>query len=92
MRVQPGDILRIRLFNELPPNRSDALFDQDLPQQLNTTNFHPHGSHVSPDGISDNIFRVMQPGQSYDIEIAIPDDHTPGTYWYHPHHYGGADI
>jgi FtsP/CotA-like multicopper oxidase with cupredoxin domain len=92
LRVQPGDTLRIRLNNDLPPNRSDALFDQDLPQQLNATNFHFHGSHVSPDGISDNIFRVMQPGQSYDIEIDIPDDHTMGTYWYHPHHHGGADI
>src|SRR5215207_2459159 len=71
LRVQPGDTLRIRLNNDLPPNRSDALFDQDLPQQLNTTNFHFHGSHVSPDGISDNIFRVMDPGQSSDIQIAI---------------------
>jgi FtsP/CotA-like multicopper oxidase with cupredoxin domain len=92
LRVQPGDTLRIQLINALPPNRSDVLFDQDLPQQLNTTNFHFHGSHVSPDGISDNIFRVMQPGETYDIEIAIPDDHTRGTYWYHPHHHGGADI
>jgi FtsP/CotA-like multicopper oxidase with cupredoxin domain len=92
LRVQPGDTLRIKLSNDLPPNRSDPLAYPDLPQQLNTTNFHFHGSHVSPDGISDNIFRVMQPGQSYDIEIAIPDDHTRGTYWYHPHHHGGADI
>jgi FtsP/CotA-like multicopper oxidase with cupredoxin domain len=92
LRVQPGDTLGIQLINALPPNRSDVLFDQDLPQQLNTTNFHFHGSHVSPDGISDNIFRVMQPGETYDIEIAIPDDHTRGTYWYHPHHHGGADI
>ena len=92
LRLQPGDTLRIRLVNDLPPNRSDALFDQDLPQQLNTTNFHFHGSHVSPEGISDNIFRIMHPGQSYDIEIAIPADHTQGTYWYHPHHHGGADI
>ena len=51
---------------------------QDLPHQLNTTNFHFHGSHVSPEGISDNIFRDMRTGQSYEIEIAIPDDHTPG--------------
>jgi FtsP/CotA-like multicopper oxidase with cupredoxin domain len=92
LRVQPGDTLRIRLHNELPPNRVEAPLDEDLPHLLNTTNFHFHGSHVSPEGISDNIFRVMEPGQSYDIEIAIPDDHTRGTYWYHPHHHGGADI
>jgi hypothetical protein len=34
----------------------------------------------------------MEPGQSYDIEIAIPEDHTGGTYWYHPHKHGSADV
>jgi FtsP/CotA-like multicopper oxidase with cupredoxin domain len=34
----------------------------------------------------------MEPGESYDIEIAIPADHTRGTYWYHPHHHGSADM
>jgi multicopper oxidase len=29
---------------------------------------------------------AMVPGKSYDIEIALPADHTRGTYWYHPHH------
>lgn len=92
LRVQPGDTLRIRLINNLPPNREVPLVYQDLPQLLNTTNFHSHGMHVSPQGISDNVFRMMEPGESYDIEIAIPDDHPRGTYWYHPHHHGGADV
>jgi FtsP/CotA-like multicopper oxidase with cupredoxin domain len=48
--------------------------------------------HVSPEGISDNIFRVMEPGHGYDIETTIPEDHPRGTYWYHPHKHGGADI
>ena len=43
-------------------------------------------------GIADNVMRSMEPGKSYDVEIAIPGDHTRGTYWYHPHHHGGADI
>ena len=34
----------------------------------------------------------MEPGQSYDIEIAVPRDHPRGTYWYHPHHHGSADV
>jgi FtsP/CotA-like multicopper oxidase with cupredoxin domain len=34
----------------------------------------------------------MEPGGSYDIEIAIPADHVPGTNWYHPHHHGSADV
>ncbi len=49
-------------------------------------------AHVNPGGLSDNVFRSMEPGQAYDIEIAIPTDHTAGTYWYHPHQHGSADI
>ncbi len=92
LRVRPGDVLRIRLINDLPPNPDAVPLDMALPHHFNTTNFHLHGSHVSPGGIADNIFRSMEPGQSYDIEVAIPSDHTRGTYWYHPHHHGGADV
>jgi FtsP/CotA-like multicopper oxidase with cupredoxin domain len=92
LRVRPGDVLRIRLINDLPPNPDPVPADMALPHHFNTTNFHFHGSHVSPSGISDNIFRSMEPGQSYDIEIAIPGDHTRGTCWYHPHHHGSADV
>jgi FtsP/CotA-like multicopper oxidase with cupredoxin domain len=92
LRVRPGDVLRIRLVNDLPPNPDPVPLNMALPHHFNTTNFHFHGSHVSPGGISDNIFRSMEPGQSYDIEIAIPGDHPSGTYWYHPHHHGSADV
>jgi len=90
--LKRGDVLRINLINELPPNRDPAPANIDQPHQVNTTNLHFHGSHVSPSGISDNVMRSMEPGQSYEIEIALPEDHTAGTYWYHPHHHGGADI
>lgn len=92
LRLRPGDVLRIRLVNALPPNADPVPLDMMLPHHFNTTNFHLHGLHVSPDGLSDNIFRSMEPGQSYDIEVAIPNDHTRGTYWYHPHHHGSADV
>jgi FtsP/CotA-like multicopper oxidase with cupredoxin domain len=92
LRLRRGDILRIRLVNDLPPNRDPMPANIDQPHHLNTTNLHLHGSHVSPSGIADNVMRSMEPGQSYDIEIAIPADHTAGTYWYHPHHHGGADV
>jgi FtsP/CotA-like multicopper oxidase with cupredoxin domain len=92
LRVRPGDVLRIKLINDLPPNREPAPVVHSLPHQFNTTNFHSHGMHVSPSGIADNVMRVMEPGQSYDIEIAIPADHVPGTNWYHPHMHGSADV
>jgi FtsP/CotA-like multicopper oxidase with cupredoxin domain len=92
LRLKPGDVLRIELINDMPPNRDQAPIDHLLPHQFNTTNFHSHGLHVSPSGISDNVMRMMEPGESYDIEIAIPSDHIPGTNWYHPHAHGSADV
>ncbi len=92
LRVRPGDVLRIRLVNDLPPNPDPVPVDMSLPHHFNTTNFHFHGAHVSPSENADNVFRSMEPGQSYEIEIAIPHDHPRGTYWYHPHHHGSADV
>ena len=34
----------------------------------------------------------MEPGSTYESEVVFPADHTAGTYWYHPHHHGGADV
>jgi FtsP/CotA-like multicopper oxidase with cupredoxin domain len=92
LRVKPGDVLRIKLINDMPPNRDPTPIIHSLPHQFNMTNLHSHGLHVSPSGISDNVMRMMKPGKSYDIEIAIPADHIPGTNWYHPHAHGSAAV
>ena len=92
LRMKPGETLKIRLINDLPPNRDIAPSITSYPHQFNNTNLHFHGAHCSPSGIADNVMRLMEPGKSYDIEIALPADHTRGTYWYHPHFHGSADI
>jgi FtsP/CotA-like multicopper oxidase with cupredoxin domain len=92
LRMKPGETLKIRLVNDLPPNRDLVPSNPSYPHQLSVTNFHFHGAHCSPGGIADNVMRSMPPGQSYDIEITLPPDHTRGTYWYHPHHHGSADV
>lgn len=92
LRMKPGETLKVRLANDLPPNRDWMPKDITRPHQFNNTNFHFHGSHCSPSGIADNVMRTMLPGKAYDIEIALPADHTRGTYWYHPHHHGSADV
>jgi FtsP/CotA-like multicopper oxidase with cupredoxin domain len=92
LRMQPGETLKIRLINDLPPNRDIVPSNPSFPHQLNNTNFHFHGAHCSPSGIADNVMRSMAPGKSYDIEITLPEDHTRGTCWYHPHHHGSADV
>jgi FtsP/CotA-like multicopper oxidase with cupredoxin domain len=72
LRVRPGDTIRAAMTNGL-----------DAP-----TNLHVHGLHVSPEGNGDNPFVSIAPGESFDYEFVLPDDHPPGTYWYHPHHHG----
>jgi FtsP/CotA-like multicopper oxidase with cupredoxin domain len=92
LRVKPGDVLRIDLINDLPPDRDPMPELIATPHRFNTTNFHSHGLHVSPSGIADNVMRMMEPGKSHDIEIAIPKDHISGTNWYHPHAHGSANV
>ena len=92
LRMKPGETLKIRLTNDLPPNRDIRPSNPSHPHQFNNTNFHFHGAHCSPSGIADNVMRSMVPGKSYDVEVALPEDHTRGTYWYHPHHHGSADV
>jgi len=87
-RVYPGDTLRIRLNNQLPPNSDQDSTDQgNYPQRVNTTNLHTHGLNVSPKGSSDNVLRSILPGESFDYEIIVPKNHSSGTHWYHPHHH-----
>ncbi|QDU61750.1 Blue copper oxidase CueO precursor [Planctomycetes bacterium Pan216] len=72
LQANPGDTMRINVVN-------------DLPQQ---TNLHTHGLHVSPLGNSDNVLIQIDPGESFQYEFDIPDDHPDGTHWYHPHRHG----
>ena len=72
LRLRPGDRLQIKLVNRL-----------DAP-----TNLHVHGLHVSPEGNGDNVFVTVDPGESFDYDYRLPEDHPPGVFWYHPHHHG----
>src|SRR5262245_6984845 len=92
LRMKPGETLKIRLTNDFPPNRDLVPQNLSHPHQFNNTNFHFHGAHCSPSGIADNVMRWMVPGKAYDIQIPLPAHHTRGTYWYHPHHHGSADV
>lgn len=69
LRLRPGDRLELDLVNELPE----------------ITNLHFHGLHVSPEGISDNVFIVIEPGATQHYTVVIPENHPTGTFWYHTH-------
>src|SRR5260370_14594227 len=88
LSVKPGDTLSIDLVNDLPANPKVQRMGF-FPHDPYTINLHTHGLSVSPLGISDNIFRQMEPGGTHNpIEIKIPADHPSGPYWYHPHKHG----
>lgn len=72
--VCPGDDLTVHVANAM---------GTDEP-----TNLHVHGLHVSPQGNGDNVFLEIPPGGSQTYHYAIPADHDPGSFWYHPHLHG----
>ena len=74
LHVKPGERMVVYYVNKL-----------DQP-----TNIHFHGLHVSPLGSSDNIFRVIGPGETAKYVLDIPIDHARGTFWYHSHLHGLA--
>lgn len=97
-RLKPGDQLRVNLRNELPPNLEADIctFGDDdahvAPNEPNTTNMHFHGLHVSPKGISDNVYLQVQPFETQGYVVDIPENHSVGTFWYHPHRHGSVAI
>lgn len=67
--------------------------------QVNTTNLHIHGLHVSPALGQDNVLEVNvypegEPGKNssflYDYEVSSM--HAGGTHWYHAHWHGSSSV
>ena len=58
-RLRAGDILTVRLHNQLPQE----------------TNLHFHGLNVSPLNNGDNVFLHIAPGQTFTYQIKIPEKH-----------------
>lgn len=72
LHLHPGDTLDLSLVNNLDE----------------FTNLHFHGLHVSPSGNSDNVFLHVEPGETQQYHVEIPEDHEPGLFWYHSHAHG----
>lgn len=89
---------------EVCNNPHDTFGGSPLPDKFNCTNLHTHGMHVSPSGNADNILVVVPPvpyknskssslsPNPRQIKIEIPKNHSPGTYWYHPHVHGSTGV
>ena len=91
LRVNPGDSIQIDLINNFPQNPDIQRLGQ-FPKDPFTTNIHTHGLTVLTDGISDNVFRRMEPQTTNPVQVDIPADHQSGTFWYHPHKHGSVSF
>jgi FtsP/CotA-like multicopper oxidase with cupredoxin domain len=56
------------------------------------TNIHFHGTNAAPVcGQDEVVHTLIQPGQSFDYNVQIPQNEPPGLYWYHPHPHGFSE-
>ena len=95
LHVKPGDTFTLNLTNRVPKGTvmetvktacgESVVFDSSL-------NLHFHGALVSPACQSDDVVdTVINSGDTFQYNIAIPVDEPPGMYWYHPHLHGLAE-
>ncbi|WCM90284.1 multicopper oxidase family protein [Acidovorax sp. NCPPB 3576] len=94
LEIRPGDTIRIRLNNQLPPDPSCTTFADGVntPHCFNGTNLHTHGLWVNPAGNGDNVLISINPTVSFEYEYNIPSDHPAGTFWYHTHRHGSTAL
>lgn len=74
IRTRPGGVIKLTLDN----------------QMSEVTTLHFHGMQVSPLDHGDNIFHLIQPGEQWEYELVLPDNHPEGMYWYHSHFNKGS--
>lgn len=90
--VKPGDELRIRHINNMPPEPPMPHHNINHPHGFNDINLHTHGWNTSPMGNEDNVLLVTRPGEVFENEHFLGADHPGGTYWYHPHKHGSTAL
>jgi FtsP/CotA-like multicopper oxidase with cupredoxin domain len=93
--VKPGNTMYITVRNGLPPSGMPCPMPHSNTinsGMFNISNLHTHGLHVSPSGVSDNVFIEICPGVAQNYVIHIPADQPPGTYWYHSHVHGSTAL
>jgi len=98
LRLQPGDLLILRLQNKLaalfPTGQTTGmpLSEPCSSAQMTafSTNLHFHGMTVPPVCHQDDVLHTaVQPGNApYEYRFRIPAGEPPGVYWYHPHVHG----
>jgi FtsP/CotA-like multicopper oxidase with cupredoxin domain len=101
LRISPGDLLILHLKNELVSASRSVSKSRETSMAVSapcasgrmtalSTNLHFHGLTVPAVCHEDDVLRTMvQPQEApFEYRFRIPDDESPGLYWYHPHAHG----
>jgi FtsP/CotA-like multicopper oxidase with cupredoxin domain len=103
LRLRPGDLLVLKLKNEISlpsltehsTEHSHRVARPDCTSALMTrdaTNLHFHGLGISPTCHSDDSLHVsIPPSKAFVYRVRIPRNQPPGLYWYHPHPHGHSE-
>lgn len=102
LRVNPGDLVILHLKNAMKDfsNGSAAVAHahkdansctgEGMVMNAVSTNLHFHGLTIPPTCHQDDVLKTsLQPGDpSFEYRFRVPEDESPGLYWYHPHIHG----
>jgi FtsP/CotA-like multicopper oxidase with cupredoxin domain len=107
LRLRPGDLLILRLKNELTDSAQQGSARQHIHAAANlsgdpcargemsavATNLHFHGMALPPVCHQDDVLKTaIDPSDPpFEYRVRIPADQPPGLYWYHPHIHGFAE-
>lgn len=98
LHVKPGDHLIITVTNNTPAQPVEMMIDPPNcgpggnQMTKSSLNIHYHGTNTSPTCHSDDVIKTLiNSGQTFQYNVAIPANEPPGLYWYHPHVHGIAE-
>ena len=100
LRVRPGDLVLLKLKNELSgfstaqhPGIAGASNGTSTTMTRGVTNLHFHGLSVSPSFHADDSLHTSIPpaSKAFMYRFRIPGNQPPGLYWYHPHPHGSSE-
>jgi FtsP/CotA-like multicopper oxidase with cupredoxin domain len=96
LHVKAGDHLIITVTNNTPAGTNPMTVDPpncgDTTMNSSSLNIHYHGTNTSPTCHQDEVIKtIINPGQTFQYNVAFPGNEPPGLYWYHPHIHGIAE-
>jgi FtsP/CotA-like multicopper oxidase with cupredoxin domain len=107
LRVQPGDLVILKLKNDLKDIETGAVSAHGNSNSVKpndpcgsgamsptSANLHFHGLTVPPLCHQDDVLKTsIQPDDPpFEYRFRIPADEAPGLYWYHPHIHGFSSV